>query len=505
MNIAEWLRAAARDRGGAVAVLDGTDPLWTYEELLDRCRDAAAVLRGQFDIRPGDRIVLCARNQPDYLVAMLAVWWVGAVVVPINVKLHHREIASIIANFEAALLLVDEDFQAGQVRNQTSVEGLRDLATGDVETVDDGPEPRADTDLAWIFCTSGTTGPPKGAMLTHGNLCATSMSYLADVSSVDPDRHYIYAAPMSHGAGLYAPIHVFAGARHVFPRSRRFDSVEVLSLAAILGSVSLFAAPTMVRRMVRAAREHRGLGSGLHTVVYGGGPMYLSDIHQALQTFGPCLVQIYGQGESPMTICALRKEQHVHSDPQTLDGRLSSVGTPHAVVSVRVVDEAGRPLATGQTGEIEVCGPTVMVGYWNDPQSTERVLRDGWLRTGDLGSFDDAGYLILRGRSKDVIITGGSNVYPREVEDVLLRHPGVDEAAVVGLPDDEWGEVVVAVVTATEGSVLEPAELDSHCLEELARFKRPRRYVLRSDLPKNAYGKVLKTALVEELTASPTD
>lgn len=361
----------------------------------------------------------------------------------------------------------------------------------------DGPGPveREPDDVAWLFYTSGTTGRPKGVMLTHANLIAMSLCYLADVDAVGAGEAVLYAAPISHGAGLYGLVHVRAGSRHVFPPSGRFDADEVLDLARAVGEVSLFAAPTMVRRLVRAARRRGEHGEGLKTVVYGGGPMYLADIREAIEVMGPRFVQIYGQGESPMTITALSREDHRDTaHPRYLD-RLAGVGTAQSVVRVRIRGRDGNPLPPGREGEVEVKGATVMAGYWRDPEATAAAIDDGWLRTGDLGRLDEDGYLTLVGRIKDVIISGGSNIYPREVEDALVTHPSVAEAAVVGLPDPEWGEIAVAFVVPAEGAVLAEADLDEHCLRLIARFKRPRRYHIVPDLPKNAYGKVLKTEL----------
>ena len=320
-----------------------------------------------------------------------------------------------------------------------------------------------------------------------------ALCQLTDVDQVGPGEAYLYAAPLSHGAGLYGLAHVRAGSRHVFPPSGGFDAAEVLDLARAIGDLSLFAAPTMVRRLVRAARERGSDGTGLKTVVYGGGPMYLADIQEALAVLGDKFVQIYGQGESPMTITVLPRADH--SGPPE---RLASVGYAQAAVQVRVCDPDGRPLPAGETGEVEVRGATVMAGYWNDPVATAAALRDGWLRTGDLGRLSPDGYLTLDGRSKEVVVTGGSNVYPREVEDVLVAHDHVAEAAVVGRPDPEWGEIVVAYVVPTDPAA-DPAalrrELDRHCLRHLARFKRPRHYELVPQLPRNAYGKVQKSLL----------
>ena len=227
--------------------------------------------------------------------------------------------------------------------------------------------------------------------------------------------------------------------------------------------------------------------------------MYLADIERALRVMGPRFVQIYGQGETPMVGTALRAATSSTRDHPRWRERLASVGVAQTPVQLRVADEEGRDAACGEVGEVLVRGDSVMAGYWRNPEASAAALRDGWLWTGDLGSLDADGFLTLKDRSKDLIISGGSNIYPREVEEVLLTAPGVAEVAVVGAPDAEWGEVVVAFVVAEPGATLDAQALDAHCLARIARFKRPKRYVFVDALPKNNYGKVLKTVLRERL------
>ena len=348
-------------------------------------------------------------------------------------------------------------------------------------------------DVAWLFYTSGTTGRPKGAMLTHRNLLAATLSYFADVDQISPQDCIVHAAPMSHGSGLYILPHVASAASHVIPESGKFMPEEVFELLETHRGASMFAAPTIVKRLVDHPRAASAKLSNLKTIVYGGGPMYVEDLQRALKAFGQKFVQIYGQGESPMTITALSREHHANiHHPRYLD-RLASVGVPHTVVEVRIADTDDHQLPTGEIGEVLVQGDSVMAGYWADPDATRATLRGGWLHTGDLGSFDEEGFLTLRDRSKDLIISGGSNIYPREIEEVLLRHPAVREASVVGRPHPEWGEEVVAFIVAA-GPISTEA-LDVLCQQHVARFKRPKAYRFVEALPKNNYGKVLKTEL----------
>jgi acyl-CoA synthetase (AMP-forming)/AMP-acid ligase II len=258
---------------------------------------------------------------------------------------------------------------------------------------------------------------------------------------------------------------------------------------------SIFLAPTMVKRLIEHGSVLDLKPEALRLITYGGAPMYVSDLKHALDLLGNRLMQLYGQGESPMTITHLSREMHADRNHPRWERRLASAGRPDSCVAVRVVDEEGRSLPVDEVGEIVVKGDTVMAGYWNNPEATAKSLRDGWLWTGDVGAFDEEGLLTLKDRSKDMIISGGSNIYPREIEDVLNLHPAVAECSVVGRSHPEWGEEVVAFVVARDGKPLTPAELDKLCLDNIARFKRPKDYKFVEALPKNNYGKILKTEL----------
>jgi long-chain acyl-CoA synthetase len=505
MNVAEWLAASARLRPDAPALLTGFDLDADYKTFAQRAGAIGAALARDYGIAPGDRVALFAANCTQYLECLYGIWWMGGVAIPINAKLHGREAAWICSDAGAKLAFVSDDTVEALVEAKSDLPAAMKMLSVDsnaYRTMREGegspaPLEREVDDLAWLFYTSGTTGRPKGVMLSHGNLVAMTMCYLADVDHATPNDAKLYAAPISHGAGLYNFPHVRMGGRHVIPESGGFDPDEVLNLGRQLGNVVMFAAPTMVRRLVDVARRRGENGEGIRTIVYGGAPMYLADIREAIATMGQRFVQIYGQGESPMTITALSREWHRRTDHPRYLERLASAGVAQSVMSVRITDANGKPLPAGETGEVEAKGTAVMLGYWNNPTANDETLKHGWLRTGDVGRLDEDGFLTLSDRSKDVIISGGTNIYPREVEEALLTHPDVREVSAIGVADPDWGEIVVACVVLMDGAAADDARLDAHCLASIARFKRPKRYVYLDALPKNNYGKVLKTSLRE--------
>ncbi|WP_296262335.1 MULTISPECIES: class I adenylate-forming enzyme family protein [unclassified Pseudomonas] len=501
MNIANWLNEAAHRWPGRPALLRGDVEVADYAAFARRARLRALQLRDEYGVEAGDRVALFMKNCCEYLELFYAIWWIGAVAVPINCKLHASEAGWIADNAQARLIFTDDGsvFAASELPQECrelAALGSFDLAAPEADSTELAhPVSRNAADLAWLFYTSGTTGRSKGVMLSHGNLMAMSLCYPLDVDQVSAEDAVVYAAPMSHGAGLYNFIHVRCGARHVVPDSRGFKAAELFDLARSLKQVSLFAAPTMVKRMVEEARQQRYAGEGLKSVIYGGAPMYVADLREAVEVFGPRLIQIYGQGESPMTVTALSREAIADRQNPKWAHWVASVGMAQSCVEIKVVDTERNAVAEGHVGEIAVRGATVMQGYWRNEAATRETLVDGWLFTGDIGYLDSDGCLTLTDRSKDVIISGGSNVYPREVEEVLATHPGVFEVCVVGQADAEWGESVVAFVVARDPANVDQNVLNSWFVSRMASFKKPKKYVFCAELPKNSYGKVLKTEL----------
>ncbi len=502
MNLAQLLVRNTRTHPERPALLLGERVLWNYRELGARVARLAGHLRDGLGLEAGARVGIFMRNHACYLEAMYAAWWAGLAVVPINAKLHAREVEFILEHAGVAALFTTDDLTDSlapppgcHLLLPDTPDYAKALACESI-----APAPRAPSDLAWLFYTSGTTGRPKGVMLSHRNLAAMTACYFIDVDDIAPMDANVYAAPMSHGSGIYNLCFMARAARHVVPASGGFDPAELVALSHSVGRLCLFAAPTMVKRLVEHIAQRQLPSDGFKTIVYGGGPMYVQDIAQALAVMGPRFVQIYGQGESPMTITALPRADMMDQEHPRWPERIASVGYAQTLVEVRVANADGVDCPVGETGEVLVRGDTVMAGYWRNEEATHQALRDGWLWTGDLGALDMDGYLTLKDRSKDLIISGGSNIYPREVEEVLLRHPFVREVAVVGQVDDQWGEVVIAFVV---GEGVDAGALDALCLEHIARFKRPKAYHFVTALPKNNYGKVLKTDLRELLRGDP--
>jgi len=503
MTMSELLRRAAGAGESRPAVASSEQVLWSYGELAGRAAALAANLVQRFELAPGERVAIAMKNCPEYIEVLFGLWWAGLAAVPMNAKLHPREFAYMLEDSGARLCFTTPDLATAigeAAARQPDVQEVIETGSPAYRMLFAGPPmetpyPAQRSDLAWLFYTSGTTGRPKGAMLSHGNLLAMTACYLADVDPISSRDTLLHAAPMSHGSGLYIIPHVAAAACNLIPASGGFDAAEVLSLLPHYQGITAFFAPTMIRRLVEHPKTGTGDLTNLKTLVYGGAPMHVVDVERALAVLGDRLAQIYGQGESPMCITAAPKHVFAERSHPRWRQRIGSAGQAQLLMEVAVVGEGGETLPVEESGEILARGPAVMQGYWNDPEATAATLAGGWLHTGDIGSLDADGFLTLKDRSKDVIISGGSNIYPREVEEVLLQHPDVAECSVIGAPHPEWGEETVAFVVMREGSTFDPTALDQLCLDEIARFKRPKSYHRLETLPKNSYGKILKTEL----------
>jgi len=503
MNLAAHFERAGREEPDRPALGYGARVLRSYGESAGRVARISGALKAM-GFEPGERVAIASKNCPDYVELLYGIWHAGLAAVPANAKLHGAELGYILEQSGARVCFVSADVERAIASHAPpslqrlipigGAEHERMLAHDAIALV-----PRAPGDLAWLFYTSGTTGRPKGAMLTHRSLTAASQAFLDEVDSAQAGDPILHAAPMSHGSGLYIMAHVMRRGVNVVPESGGFEPEEIFAQFQAWPRTTMFAAPTMVKRLIDCPADC--LSENIRTIVWGGAPMYVEDALKALDRFGPRLAQIYGLGESPMTITTLsRHDIAAREHPRWLE-RLASAGRPFSTVDVKVADADDRALPAGAPGEILCRGDVTMAGYWQNPEASAAALKDGYLHTGDIGAFDNDGYLTLKDRSKDMIISGGSNIYPREVEEVLLQHAGVTEVSVIGRPDREWGEVVVAYVVGD----VPPAELDALCLSSIARFKRPKDYVFIDALPKNNYGKILKTELrARDATARET-
>jgi len=491
VNLVQLLHKNARALPDRPAIALGGRVFCSYAGLSRRVAQLAAGMTSRFKLAPGERVALAMKNCAEYWEVLFACWHAGLVAVPANAKLHAREFEYILGDSGAKVCFVTQDLAPalsffGEVVAVSSPEyaGLQDSGRE--------PFPCGPDDVAWLFYTSGTTGVPKGAMLTHRNLLFATQAYFSDIDKLGPQDACLHPAPLTHGSGMYGLPHFAAGAVNVIPESGGFDAEEIFGLLERWPNGSFFAAPTMLVRLL-ASPAARTPGA-LKTITYGGAPMYVADSLRAIELFGPRLYQLYGQGESPMTITGLAQTFHERKE------HLETCGIARTGVEVAIFDAEDRPLPPGAAGEIVTRSDCVMAGYWGNPAASAKTLRGGWLHTGDVGSLDERGLLTIRDRSKDMIISGGSNIYPREIEEVLLRHPAVAECSVVGRPHPEWGEEVVAFIVLEQNlAQLQSRELDELCLANIARFKRPREYRFVAALPKNNYGKVLKTELRKRL------
>jgi acyl-CoA synthetase (AMP-forming)/AMP-acid ligase II len=508
VNVGKLLTKSAGTFPDNLAIVYGSTRL-TYAQFEARANRLANALY-RLGVRQGDNVALLQYNYPEMLESMFACFKAGCGSVPINWRLHPNEFAFIIDHSEAKAVILSPEFNESIVDIRGRIKRAQHLITlsgaeGELldyeKLISTESEQFADAevhsdDLAWLFYTSGTTGTPKGAMLTHRNLLAMTMNFYADVCpGFGTDDVVLHAAPLSHGSGLYALPNIGKAAANIILESKAFDPDLIFKAIQDYRATNMFAAPTMIKLMVENAAVDKYDHSSLKALNYGGAPMLVEDLKEAMMKLGPCLVQLYGQAESPMTITYLPHRDHVLDGTTEQMKRLSSAGFPRTDVEVEIFDPDDYELPPGETGEIVTRSDLVMKGYWRNPEATAETLRNGWLHTGDVGYMDESGYLFIMDRSKDMIISGGENIYPREIEEALIRHPAVREVAVVGVPDPKWGEAVKAVVSLVKGRSAKGDELIAFCKDHIASYKKPKSVDFVDELPKNNYGKILKREL----------
>jgi acyl-CoA synthetase (AMP-forming)/AMP-acid ligase II len=513
MNVGTLFTKAARSFPERLAIAYG-EKEWTYLEANERVNRLANALRG-LGVQKGSNVAILLHNCPEFLEALFACFKAGIGSVPINFRLHPKECSFIIDNSEAQAVILGEDFRDPlyslrremlRVKHYICItEPLEGMHCYE-DLIKDQPSAFTDEEverdhLAWLFYTSGTTGRPKGAMLTHHNLLVMTMNFYADMCPLGPEDAILHAAPLSHGSGLYCLPNVAKGAANIILASKSFEPRIVFETIQRRKVTNIFMAPAMIKRLILSLEIDRYDSSSLRCINYGGAPILVEDLKAAVKKMGPVFVQLFGQAEAPMTISYLRKEEHLLEGTEDQMKRLTSAGIPRTDLEVKIVDDMDRDLPLGRMGEIVVRGEVVMKGYWKNPEATAETLRGGWLHTGDLGTMDEKGYVYILDRAKDMIISGGENIYSREIEDVIIKHPAVLEVAVIGVPDEKWGESIKAIISLREGEKATEEEIVSFCKEHLASYKKPKSVEFIDAIPKNAYGKVLKRELREKYWA----
>ena len=481
---------------------------WTWREIDERV-DALVQALHSLGMRPGHKLLVQSRNNLALFESCWAAFRLGAVWVPVNFRLTPPEVAYLGSASEATVMLAEDCFAAHVDAVRGASTHLAQVVTiGTPRAGEHGYEallaahagaPKAVADVeadtpAWYFYTSGPTGKPKAAVLTHGQLAFVVTNHLADLIPGTTEKDCsIAVAPLPHGAGIHALLNVARGAATVLPPSDRLEPRSFWALVERHRVSNVFTVPTIVKMLVEDASVDEFDHRSLRYLIYAGAPMYRADQKRALQKLGPVLVQYFGLGEVTGCITVLPPSMHSPDDADA-NAHVGSCGRPRTGMEVAILDAQMQRLPTGEVGEICCRGPAVFAGYFDNPEATAKALRGGWFHTGDLGRMDAQGLLYITGRESDMYISGGSNVYPREVEEILLTHPAVREAAVLGVPDAKWGEVGVAVLVCGQDAPT-PEDILAHLDGRCARYRWPRHVFFWDSLPKSGYGKVTKNEI----------
>jgi len=510
MNLAHLVTQNARRHGDRVGFVWG-ERSWTWREIDQLVSSLAAALAARGIVR-GDRILVHSKNCDEMFWSMFAAFRLGAVWVPTNFRLMPDEVAYLATASGAKAFLCHGDFadHAKAVSGPDFVWRIGEGAFGE-RSVSDAIEAHAGIKLdnaaveyddpCWFFFTSGTTGRSKAAVLTHGQMGFVVTNHLADLTpgTTEQDASLV-VAPLSHGAGVHQLMQTARGVKTILLSTERFDIDEAFRLIETHRVSNLFTVPTILKMMVEHPAVDRYDHSSLRYVIYAGAPMYREDQKAALKKLGSVLVQYFGLGEVTGNITVLPPALH---DPEdTPHARIGTCGFERTGMQVQIQDDEGRELKPFETGEICVIGPGVFAGYYDNPEANAKAFRDGWFRTGDLGHMDEEGFVYITGRASDMYISGGSNIYPREVEEKILTHPAIGEVAVLGVPDPVWGEVGVAVCVPREGArPVTEAEMAGFLAPKVPRYKMPKRFFFWDALPKSGYGKIPKRLVRDELEA----
>jgi fatty-acyl-CoA synthase len=513
MNLAHFVTQSMRRDPQGVALV-WADESWTWAVFEARINAMAAALQQRFGVMKGDRILIQSQNCNQMFESMFACFRIGAVWVPANFRQTPDEVAYLAKASGATGMICNASFPdhaaATQIANPEIgfVIAIGDAGFGpsyDAIVEDHHGQSPAEVaverdDPCWFFFTSGTTGRPKAAVLTHGQMAFVINNHLCDLMpGVTSDDAALVVAPLSHGAGVHQLTQVAHGAKTILLPTEKFDIDAAWALIERWRVSTIFTVPTILKLLIEHPSVDKHDRSSLRYVIYAGAPMYREDQKRALKTLGPVLVQYFGLGEVTGAITVLPPALHSAEDGE--NARIGTCGIERTGMQVSIQDDAGREVAAGQTGEICCIGPAVFAGYYNNPEANEKAFRDGWFRTGDLGHMDENGFLYITGRASDMYISGGSNVYPREIEEKILTHPMISEVAVLGVPDPLWGEVGYAVCVAKPGNAVTEEEMRSFVENRLSRYKLPKRFIFWDGLPKSAYGKITKKIIREELMA----
>lgn len=510
MNLSNWVTQNARRLPDHPAIIFG-DRTLTWAQFDSRVSALAASLAAR-GVGHGDKVLVHSKNSSEMFESLFATLRLGAIWVPTNFRITPDEVIYMASVTQSRVFLCQSDFpeHAAAVCKTEPQMDLIWLQGANPVVVDQRPfandlilkhlgesVPNAAVGRdspCWFLFTSGTTGKPKAAVLTHGQLAFVVNNHLADLlPGTTHEDGSLVVAPLSHGAGIHQLNIVARGAPTVVLSSDRFDIDLAFELIERHRLTNIFTVPTVLKMMVEHPSVDKWNHQSLRHVIYAGAPMYEADKKLALEKLGPVLVQYYGLGEVTGNITVLPPYEHENAK------RPSTCGYERTGMQVSIQDEAGNELAAGLTGEVCVVGPAVFVGYYNNPEANAKSFRNGWFCTGDMGHMDAEGYIYLTGRSSDMYISGGSNIYPREIEEKILTHEDISEVAVLGLPDAHWGEIGVAVCVRRQGVVLREEELLEWMAARIARYKVPKHVFFWEALPKSGYGKVTKLLIKEEL------
>lgn len=511
MNLSRFVTQAARREPDAPAFVWG-ERQWSWAEIEARIDAMACALRERFGVQKGDRILVQSQNCNQMFEAMFACFRVGAVYVPTNFRQTPEEVATAGATAGASGLICNAAFPAHAAAVADALPGLAfTIAIGQAPfgpsydaLVDEfggrvaAPEPVEHDDPAWFFFTSGTTGRPKASVLTHGQMAFVVNNHLCDLMpGTTSDGASLVVAPLSHGAGVNQLCQTARGVKTILLPTERFDIEAAFDLIERWRVTNIFTVPTILKMLVEHPAARTRDHSSLRHVIYAGAPMYREDQKRALQVLGPVIVQYFGLGEVTGAITVLPPALHSPEDDEA--ARIGTCGFERTGMEVQIQGDDGRELAPFETGEICVVGPAVFAGYYDNPEANAKAFRNGWFRTGDLGHMDDQGFVYITGRASDMYISGGSNVYPREIEEKILTHGAVSEVAVLGVPDPVWGEVGVAVCVMRDGTTASESDILAFLDGKMSRYKMPKRVLFWDALPKSAYGKITKKMVREEL------